>query len=33
MGCASGGVNPEKCVGCHSVTTSDLQTEKVFIVA
>jgi hypothetical protein len=33
MGCGSGGVNPERCVGRHGVTTSDLQTEKEFIVA
>jgi hypothetical protein len=33
MDCGSAGVNPERCVGHHGVTTSDLQTEKVFIVA
>jgi hypothetical protein len=33
MDCGRAGVNPERCVGHHGVTTSDLQAEKVFLVA
>jgi hypothetical protein len=30
MDCGHAGGNPERCVDHHGVTTSDLQTEKVF---